>query len=116
MTSNPYILPLIKWWRLIVTVTLLAAAVSTVSTLFQPDIYVSRTTLVIGTTFLDPNPDSGQIYIAQQLAQIYADMATREPIQDATKEALGINWLPQYQSRVVPNTQMVEISVIDTNP
>ena len=116
MASNPYILPLVKWWRLIVIVTLLAAGVSTLSTMFQPDIYVSKTTLVLGTTFLNPNPDSGQIYIAQQLAQIYADMASREPIQVATMEALGINWLPQYQSRVVPNTQMVEISVTDTNP
>jgi polysaccharide biosynthesis transport protein len=116
MSSNPYILPLVKWWRLIAIVTLLATGVSTLSTMFQPDIYVSKTTLVIGTTFLNPNPDSGQIYIAQQLAQIYADMASREPIQVATMEALGINWLPQYQSRVVPNTQMVEISVTDTNP
>jgi capsular exopolysaccharide synthesis family protein len=116
MVSNPYLLPLIKWWRLIAIVTLLAAGVSTFSTMFQPDIFVSKTTLVIGTTFLNPNPDSGQIYIAQQLAQIYADMASREPIQVATMEALGINWLPQYQSRVVPNTQMVEISVTDTNP
>ena len=91
MVSNPYLLPLVKWWRLIAIVTLLAAGVSTLSTMFQPDIYVSKTTLVIGTTFLNPNPDSGQIYIAQQLAQIYADMASREPIQVATMEALGIN-------------------------
>jgi capsular exopolysaccharide synthesis family protein len=95
---------------------MLAVLASTVSTMFQPDVFVSRTTLVIGTTILDPNPDSGQIYIAQQLASIYADMARREPIQQATMEALGIPWLPQYQSRAVPNTQMVEISVTDTNP
>jgi capsular exopolysaccharide synthesis family protein len=91
-------------------------AASAISTLFQPNAYVSRTTLVIGTTILDPNPDSGQIYVAQQLAKIYADMVQREPIQQATMEELGINWLPQYQSKVIPNTQMVEISVTDTNP
>jgi len=95
---------------------MLAIMASAVSTMFQPDVYVSRTTLVIGTTILDPNPDSGQIYIAQQLAGIYADMASREPIQQATMDALGIEWLPQYQSRAVPNAQMVEISVTDTNP
>ncbi len=97
-------------------VTVLAVVASAVSTMFQPEIYVSRTTLVIGTTILDPNPDSGQIYIAQQLASIYADMARREPIQQATMEALGIGWLPQYQAKVVPNTQMVEITVSDTVP
>ena len=116
MEINSYIRPLLRWWRLIFIVTALAVLASTVSTMFQPDVFVSRTTLVIGTTILDPNPDSGQIYIAQQLASIYADMARREPIQQATMDALGITWLPQYQSRAVPNTQMVEISVTDTNP
>ena len=116
MNTNAYIRPLLRWWRLIVIVTVLALVASAISSLFQPSVYVSRTTLVIGTTILDPNPDSGQIYVAQQLAQIYADMARREPIQQATMDALEINWLPQYQSKVVPNTQMVEISVSDTNP
>ena len=115
MTSNAYIKPLIRWWRLIAIVTILAVAASGISTFFQPAIYVSRTTLVVGTTFLDPNPNSNQLVIAQQLAQIYADMALREPIQLATMEALGTQWLPQYQARVVPNTQMVEIAVTDTN-
>ena len=116
MDFTTYLRPLIRWWRLVVIVTILAVTASAVSTLFQPDVYLSRTTLVIGTTILDPNPDSGQIYIAQQLAGIYADMVKREPIQDAVKESLDINWLPLYQSRAVPNTQMVEISVTDTNP
>jgi capsular exopolysaccharide synthesis family protein len=116
MDTSAYIRPLIRWWRLIVIVTVLALAASAISAMFQPSVYVSRTTLVIGTTILDPNPDSGQIYVAQQLAQIYADMARREPIQQATMDALEIDWLPQYQSKVIPNTQMVEISVTDTNP
>jgi uncharacterized protein involved in exopolysaccharide biosynthesis len=116
MTLTDYLQPLIRWWRLIVTVTVLAVGASAISALFQPDIYVSRTTLVVGQTFLDPNPNSNQFLIGQQLAEIYADMALREPIQLATMQALGINWLPEYHARVVPNTQMVEISVTDTNP
>lgn len=116
MEITAYLNPLIRWWRLIVIVTMLAVVASGISTMFQPEVYVSRTTLVIGTTILDPNPDSGQIFIAQQLASIYADMARREPIQHATMEALGINWLPSYQSQVIPNTQMVQISVTDTIP
>ncbi len=71
---------------------------------------------MIGRTILDPNPDAGQIFIASQLASIYADMAKREPVQTATMETLGINWLPNYQVRVVPDTQLIEISVPDTNP
>jgi capsular exopolysaccharide synthesis family protein len=116
MDINTYIRPLIRWWRLIAIVTVVAMVASTISVMLQTNYYVTKTTLVVGTSFLDPNPDSNKIYIAQQLAGIYADRVLREPIQVATMNALGINWLPQYQSRVVPNTQMVEISVTDTNP
>jgi len=116
MPLNAYLRPIIRWWRLIVIVTVLAVSASAISTLFQADNYVSRTTMIVGTTYLDPNPDSGKLFISQQLAQIYADMALREPIQDATMEALGISWLPSYRSEVVPNTQVVQISVTDTNP
>ena len=116
MDINAYIKPLVRWWRLIAVVTLLAIVASAVSTMFQPAQYVSRTTLMIGSTILNPNPDSGQISISQQLAIIYADMARREPIKTATMEALGIDWLPAYQTRVVPNAQLIEISVTDTNP
>ena len=105
-----------KWWRLLVVVTGLAAMASIISVQFQPDLYESRTTLMIGRTILDPNPDSGQIYIAQQLASIYADMANRERVRADTMKALNINWLPAYQARVVPNTQLIEISVTDSNP
>jgi capsular exopolysaccharide synthesis family protein len=116
MDINAYIKPLVKWWRLLVITTVLAVVSSSISTLFQPELYVSRTTLMIGTTISDPNPDSGQIYLASQLALIYADIARREPVQEKTKEALNINWLPSYNVRVVPNTQLIEIAVTDTNP
>jgi capsular exopolysaccharide synthesis family protein len=43
-------------------------------------------------------------------------MALREPIQSATMEVLGIDWLPEYRARVVPSTQLLEITVTDTNP
>jgi capsular exopolysaccharide synthesis family protein len=116
MEINAYLKPLVKWWRLLAVTTVLALVASSISTLFQPNQYVSRTTLMTGSTILDPNPDSGQIFIAQQLSSIYADMANREPVQAATMEALGIDWLPDYQARVVPNTQLIEISVTDTIP
>jgi capsular exopolysaccharide synthesis family protein len=115
MEINLYLKPLIKWWRLLAVTVLLAVLSSSISVLFQPTQYVSRTTLITGSTILNPNPESGQIVIAQQLASIYADIAKREPIQDATMQALGIDWLPPYQVKVIPNTQLIEISVTDTD-
>ena len=116
MDLNSYLKPLVKWWRLLLIATSVAILGSSFSVFLQPEVYVSRTTLMIGRTILDPNPEAGQIFIASQLASIYADMANREPIQVKTMEALGINSLPGYQARVIPNTQLIEISVTDTNP
>lgn len=116
MDISAYIKPLVKWWRLLVVTALLAVVSSTISALFLPEQYVSRTTLIIGSTISDPNPVTGEIYVTQQLSAIYAEIAQREPVQLATMEALGIDWLPDYQARVVPNTQLIEISVTDTNP
>jgi polysaccharide biosynthesis transport protein len=116
MDITAYIKPLMKWWRLLFVVTALAVVASSASVFLQPEVYVSRTTLMIGQTINNLNPDSGQIMIATQLATIYADMANREPIQNATMEALGITSLPSYQARVIPNTQLIEIAVTDTNP
>src|SRR5512133_3422228 len=116
MDINSYLKPLIKWWRLLAVATAIAMIASSLSVVFQPDVYVSRTTLMIGQTINNLNPDSGQIFIASQLASIYADMANREPIQVKTMEALKIDWLPSYQARVIPNTQLIEIAVTDTNP
>jgi succinoglycan biosynthesis transport protein ExoP len=31
-------------------------------------------------------------------------------------QALGLNWLPEYAVSLVPNTQLIEISVVDTSP
>jgi len=116
MDINAYIKPLLRWWRLILIVTVLAVISSAVSTMFQTPQYISRTTLIVGKTILNPNPESGQLFIAQQLAGIYADMAKREPIQQATMQALSIDWLPPYQTRVVTNSALIEITVTDTNP
>ena len=117
MDINAYLKPLLKWWRLLLIATVIAIIGSSLSVFLQSDVYVSRTTLMIGrNAILNPNPETGQIYLASQLASIYADMANREPIQVKTMEALKTTWLPSYQARVIPNTQIIEISVTDTNP
>ncbi len=108
--------PLFRWWWLIAAATLIAAVSSFVYTYLQPAVYESRTTLFVGSAIKEPNPSSNQVFLAQQLAQTYADIALRKPIQQATMNALGIDWLPYYTVQVAPNTQVVEINVIDEDP
>lgn len=108
--------PLVRWWWLLAAATLIAATSSFVYTFFQPAIYESRTTLLVGSAIKELNPSSNQLFLAQQLAQTYAEIALRKPLQQATMSALGVDWLPYYTVQVTPNTQLVEIKVIDEDP
>ena len=116
MELNKYIFPLLKWWWLVVASVLIAAIFSSLSILRQPTIYQARATVMIGTTINNPNPSSSELFLGQQLAASYADLANREIILNATKNALGMNQLPQYIARALPNTQLIEITVNDTIP
>ena len=116
MELKEYILPLRKWWWLIVAATLVATLSSLIATSRQAPIYQTRTTIMVGRAIENPNPNGSDFWLMQQLAGTYADIAKRAPVQNATKAALGLTWLPDYTVRVVPNTQLVEISVVDTSP
>ncbi|GAP13481.1 capsular exopolysaccharide family [Longilinea arvoryzae] len=116
MTFNDYIAPLRKWWWLLVAATLVAAIASLLYSFTQPKIYQVRTTLMVGNSLNAANPNGGEYYLQQQLAGIYADIAYREPIRQATMGALGIDFLPEYSVRALPNSTLIEIVVNDTNP
>lgn len=116
MDLKPYVAPLLKWWWLIVTAALLATGASFLAVREQPIRYQSKATLLIGRPFDNLNPDGNQLWLSQQLAQTYAGFAQREPVRNATMEALGLEWLPVYNAFVPPQTQFIEISVIDTEP
>ncbi len=111
-----YLIPLRKWWWLIVAATLVATASSFLATRQQAPIYRTRTTVMVGTAIDDPNPNGNEFYMTQQLANTYADIVKREPVRQGVMRALGLTWLPEYTARIVANTQLVELSVTDTNP
>lgn len=116
MELREYLIPLRKWWWLIVTATVLGAVSAFVATQFQVSQYRTKATLMIGQAISNPNPTGLEFYTTQQLAGTYADIALRQPVREATMEVLGLSWLPEYSARLVPNTQLLEITVIDTVP
>jgi non-specific protein-tyrosine kinase len=116
MDLKRYIYPLRRWWWLLLAATVIAALASLIISLGQPPVYQASTTLMIGRAIEDPNPVANQFWLAQQLTSAYADIANREKVRTATMEALGVTWLPSYQATALPNTQLIEIAVIDTNP
>jgi polysaccharide biosynthesis transport protein len=116
MTLKDIIGPLLKWWWLLVLATVIAGVSSYFATRDLPPIYQARTTLMVGGTINELNPSGNEVRISVQLAEYYATLAHREPIRSNTMAALGLTRLPEYNARQLPNNQMVEILVVDTNP
>lgn len=116
MELREYIAPLRKWWWLIFASVLVATVSSFLATRQQAPIYRTQVTVIIGSAIANPNPNGNEFWLTQQLATTYADMVNREPLRQATMTALGLSWLPGYTARAVPNTQLVEIAVTDTDP
>lgn len=116
MELKAYVMPLVKYWWLLLISVLIAATSSYAVTRKQPATYMSKTILVIGRAVYEANPNGNDLYINQQLGSYYADLAMREPIRNATMAALGLNWLPAYNVQVLPNSQFLEIDVLDTLP
>jgi polysaccharide biosynthesis transport protein len=108
--------PLLKWWWLLLAATLLAAFSSYLAVRQQPLVYQARTTLMIGRALDNPNPSNNEFWLGQQLAAAYADIGNRDEVRERTMDVLGMTWLPEYRVRALPNTQLLEITVVDTNP
>ena len=82
----------------------------------QPLVFQSRASLVVGNAVYQANPNAGDLYLNQQLANFYADLVQREPIRNATMQALGMQWLPAYTARTLPQSPVLEIVASDNDP
>jgi len=111
-----YLQPLFKWWWLLAAAAGIAAISSAIYTLQQPPVYRARTTVMVGSAIYDPNPNNSALQLTQQLAQNYANIAKRQGVRQATQEALGVNWLPEYHVWVVPQSPIIEFAVDASDP
>lgn len=121
MELREYLTVIRKWWWLIVLCTVLAAGASLMVSRSTPPTYQASTTLMVGQIIQDPNPNTQDMSTSERLAQTYAEMVRRQPILQATVEALdlGVGWKAlrgQVSVNLVRNTQLMEIQVTDTDP
>jgi capsular exopolysaccharide synthesis family protein len=110
-----------KWWWLILVAVFIASASSYYASKKAVPQYRSKTTLMVGRVTQNPDPNSAELYLGQQLASTYMQMVTREPVLRATVESFGwnIDWeqiAPKITAYVVPNTQLIEIYATDSDP
>lgn len=121
MDLKLYINRYIKWWWLILLSVVIASAASYFASKNTTPLYKTKTTLMVGNSIQNPDPNSAELYTGQQLASTYVQMALREPVLKATVDSLGwsIDW-GQLASKIsayaIPQTQLIEIYAIDSDP
>lgn len=110
-----------KWMWLVVLAVSVAAIASFLASRAATPLYRTTTTMMVGRITQDPNPNSMNIYMGQQLALTYIQLVKREPVLKGAIESLGLK-LPwqalngQVSATAVPQTQLIEISVVDSDP
>ncbi len=110
-----------KWLWLIILTTVVGAAGAYLTSRSMPKIYQTQTTVMVGQSIQSINPDTGELSASGQLALTYAEIVKRQPILQATIEALGLGMSAddlreQVEVALIRNTQLLEISVEDVNP
>lgn len=116
MALKTYLLPIWKWKWLILASALIATISAYFATRGLPPVFLARTTLMVGQTLNDPNPNANEFSLNQTLSSAYASLAMREPVAQAVQASLGLADLPQYKAATASNGQLIEITVTDSNP
>ena len=122
MVLRQYVSVVWRWLWLILLASGIGAASSYWSSRSLPLVFQSSTTLMVGQAMIqDPNVTSQDIMLSQQLAQTYVQMATRQPILQATIDVLGLgtSWTElkgRVNASLVQGTQLLQISVLETSP
>ena len=116
-----YVRLLKQWWWLLIISALIPAVIANVLLSRQLDAYQAKTTLAVGSSLQNPQPDPWQLNVANTLANAYARLAREGPVIQAVVDRLGLERRPdqltaQITTRVYPEAQLLEIQVVDTDP
>lgn len=111
-----YIQPLLRWWLLIAAAALITAGAAAIFLRMQDPVYETRGLIMVGSAINELNPERGQFDLTAGLASSYVTLAHYGSVPDATAEALGLTWLPSYDIIAVPNSQLIQVTVSDTDP
>ena len=109
-----------RWWVVALGVAA-AAAIGYIASRAQTPVYEATTTLIVGGSIQTLNLDLRDIETSQLLARTYADIARRQPVLQATIDALnlGVPW-SSLKSRVhvnlIGDTRLLEIVVEAQSP
>jgi capsular polysaccharide biosynthesis protein len=93
-------------------VTLAVVAAGTVST---TPVFSTTTILRIATNTVGTGSYSDFVYV-ERLMNTYARIATSKPVLDDLEERLSLQRIPVIKVEILPNTELIQISVEDEDP
>jgi succinoglycan biosynthesis transport protein ExoP len=121
MELRAYMSIVLKWWWLFLICPIVAAAPAYWVSRSTIPIYRSTTTVMVGQVLEKTNPNTTDLYTSEKLAQTYGEIVRRQPVLQATVGTLNLpmSWQSlqgRVSVRLVEGTQLMEISVTDTDP
>ena len=108
-----YILWRRKW---IILVTLVSTVALVTVSNFRADLTYSAISKVRVVPFGINRPDYGTFLYFDQLISTLSDILTSRSVVDQAKQELSLERLPTYEISVVPNSELLQITVTDTDP
>src|SRR4051794_11509925 len=109
-----------RWWLLILLAEALTGATAIYLLRNRALQYVAHVTLMVGTNLRSENPSQNASDVSRTLAAFYAELAHRTPITGPVVKQLNLPFPPDVlndelvTTRVLPQAQLIEISVLDT--
>lgn len=101
-------------WVILLTALITAALVAVVSARTAPT-YAAYTRLRI-VPFGITTPDYGAYVYFERLANTYSDILTSSLVINQAEELLNLEKLPDFSIEVIPQTELMRLTVIDENP
>lgn len=108
-------LSFLKWrkWVIIVTV-LLTMLVVMIFTWMTPPKYVATATMRIATS--SSSSTYSDYYFADRLITTYMNIVTSRPLIEKLVSQLGLTYTPAISVRQIPNSELIQISIEDSDP
>jgi len=110
-----------RWWWLLIIGAVIPALMAGFFVSRQPDFYLAKATLMVGTSLQNPDPQQYKMNLANTLANAYGRLVTEGPLLRAVIGRLGLERGPgqladQISARSYPEAQLLEIEVVDGDP
>ena len=105
-----------KWWWLLVLCTVLGAGSAYLVSISTEPTYEASSLLMIGSSIEQVDPSTGDIQTSQKLALTYAELVTTRTILDEVVAKLDLPKTPSVNVSMVSSTQLMRITVSDSDP